>query len=656
MLGMNTNGTIDNITFSPSFCRLQESSSCGSAWYQIGNSCFIFITSNLKWIKLSALEYNRKCAELNSLPVNSVTVEEEQVLSSLSKALQIPDMEIFIGVGGNMKWQWIDGTLPSPSSERKLKENNRNLCGAFSRKSVDLIAVDCSANLSFICEQLLDFPNPVALYPLNASSGANEISLDPLLKGEAYNMVQPDWLNESYYFPGLEDSYIAINHNGNLDLMKSITITAWIFPQGNSGFIVTYGNGTGIKMLDQKTLVGQLVFEEEKEYKQQQLKLSGLKNATWNFIGISYDFLTGHAKLFIGDNIMSRRVGNRKLLATNSSVEIASSFKGGISRVQFYDVSLNDSEIIRNLSSQMGKPKCNDGFVPVRGRCFYFSDSQVNRNAAYQKCRILQSRLAIIDTKYVHKGIASYVHKGNFEHYFIGLKKEWSRPVSTHAGESNHTQRYSLRMAGYNDIVDHRLSYLGICKKNKLNRAFNTTVISSNSEVGFGPKLAVDGMLETCFISSETNRPYLRIMLKDALFIHEVHIISKDCCKIRRQYQVTGKDVNNRTEGCVLPKEGGSNANVIFKCIPLKLIIELLVASLNWTSPLLLCEVQVFSIDDLHGVTRNVWLSSPKTEKAIPHLWMKKTIPDLSETVNNFNAPQNFLGEYVQLLSTYVQV
>lgn len=195
------------------------------------------------------------------------------------------------------------------------------------------------------------------MYPLNASSGPNETSLDPHLNGETNNMPQQDWLNGSFYFPGLANSYILVNHNGSLDLMHSFTITAWIFPVGNSGKLIVYEEGVALYH-ETKSLVGILLFKD-KHYKKQQLKLLGLEISSWNFVGFSYNFLTGYAKLFIGSGSvnMSRKVGNRKLLATDGSIKIGSSFKGGISHVLFYDVYLNDSMIaqIMKYSLHFGK-------------------------------------------------------------------------------------------------------------------------------------------------------------------------------------------------------------------------------------------------------------------------------------------------------------
>ena len=193
----------------------------------------------------------------------------------------------------------------------------------------------------------------MAVYPLNDDSGTNETSHDVLPSRKASNVSLKGGLRRnpigSHFLNGSSDRcYIFISKGGDIDVRYSITITAWVFPVSGAGPIFSYKSGLGISASDRDYLEAHLSF---REYDSQRIKLSGLQNGTWNFVGFSYDFISGLAELWIGNTSVLRSVGNQKQISTESDFYVGSSsqdldrhFRGRMSDLKIYDIALNNKQ------------------------------------------------------------------------------------------------------------------------------------------------------------------------------------------------------------------------------------------------------------------------------------------------------------------------
>ena len=87
-------------------------------------------------------------------------------------------------------------------------------------------------------------PEPVALYPLNATYTTQEINnRQPQGTSVGVSLAPgPDGKpGGSYQFTGNADSYIEFPNDGGLDVKHSFTLLCWVYPESSEGPLFHYG-------------------------------------------------------------------------------------------------------------------------------------------------------------------------------------------------------------------------------------------------------------------------------------------------------------------------------------------------------------------------------------------------------------------------------
>lgn len=160
---------------------------------------------------------------------------------------------------------------------------------------------------------------------------------------------------------GTFNSFIEIpNFDGGwVDARHSVTLLAFIYPTGFSGPVISYDrNGYGLQIWQEGMFGGMGVlsawFVRRDLAFAFPLKKAVLSINAWNFIGVSYDHVTGIARLWHdGNEVEAVFVGQSFELATQFSIRIGAwaspwqecYFKGRISHLHIYAEALTVSNI-----------------------------------------------------------------------------------------------------------------------------------------------------------------------------------------------------------------------------------------------------------------------------------------------------------------------
>lgn len=202
---------------------------------------------------------------------------------------------------------------------------------------------------------ILDFPRIVALYPLSKRTKGKDISGNQNRDGELHQVYPargPDGLPDgSYYFPGRKTSYIKFPNNGKLDSYYSITLLAWVYPEGSGPIFHFAPGGVRFWVVRPNTLFVRFVRRTGRPTRQ--LISRKLIPKQWNYVGASYDERTGIATLWRNSSPIKSVYIGRIRLATNRPVRMGALsrdlryFRGRISCMQVYSVPLSGPEIRR---------------------------------------------------------------------------------------------------------------------------------------------------------------------------------------------------------------------------------------------------------------------------------------------------------------------
>ncbi|XP_078670984.1 uncharacterized protein LOC144911074 isoform X2 [Branchiostoma floridae x Branchiostoma belcheri] len=204
---------------------------------------------------------------------------------------------------------------------------------------------------------------PVGLWRLNKQYGLTDTSgngNDATGEGVALGTGVYGEPEGSYVLSGNSNSYIEIPNDRTLDTRYSLTILASVYPTGQSGPLLHYGdNATGIHMWQDSTYFLNASLFSRNATTSQTSQTRCLKPDQWNFVGLTYDYNSGILKLWYeGLEISSTDIGVYQL-GTNHAVRIgavgADSYSGSVSCVQIYNVALNQSQIEHAATLCTGK-------------------------------------------------------------------------------------------------------------------------------------------------------------------------------------------------------------------------------------------------------------------------------------------------------------
>ena len=160
-------------------------------------------------------------------------------------------------------------------------------------------------------------------------------------------------------FKGSQDSYVEIEADKQIDFGYSLTILSHILPfESHTGPIVHYNaDQHGVQMWIQGTIgeKGRLSarFNRRNLSYSKWLHVDVINVGTWNFIGASYDHVTGEASLYHdGVQVYSTSIGKNIYLATQYEIRIGAmllpflgKYKGKVACVQFYSKALQRQEV-----------------------------------------------------------------------------------------------------------------------------------------------------------------------------------------------------------------------------------------------------------------------------------------------------------------------
>lgn len=167
----------------------------------------------------------------------------------------------------------------------------------------------------------------------------------------------------SYELNGRPDSYIKIRNLGRLDIMKSITISMWIYPKA-PGPIFHYdpkGDGVNIWFVSPDIVMVRYVTRSPRRPLPY---LAGkIKKWKWNYISTTYNKKTGTAALYINRKLVSKRRIGKVDLATNYPVIIGAKsgntkrYRGRISCLQLYNYALTHRQVYEVRKKCFGSSK-----------------------------------------------------------------------------------------------------------------------------------------------------------------------------------------------------------------------------------------------------------------------------------------------------------
>ena len=198
----------------------------------------------------------------------------------------------------------------------------------------------------------------MAVYPLDASSGARDLSPTKNLPGKLSRVnvaPGPDGKPDTAFrFSGRFSSYVEFPNFGRLDTRRSITCLAWVFNEGRGGPIFRYnpkGVGVGLSVVGLDR-VKALIVSRSKSRKIPIITPKRLfKPRTWTFVGFTYDYTTGIVAVYVDSKpVVKRSIGRIELLTNKPARAGATSrryFRGRLSCIQIYSRALTANEIAR---------------------------------------------------------------------------------------------------------------------------------------------------------------------------------------------------------------------------------------------------------------------------------------------------------------------
>jgi len=203
---------------------------------------------------------------------------------------------------------------------------------------------------------LVRLPPAVAFYPLTSVYRGVDVSISKNPPGILSHVRPAPGPNgrpgHSYQFFANSKSYIHFPNQGKLDTRKSITLLAWVNPEASTGPIFNYnprGWGVHLWVIHSNTLF--VRFNTRQGRTTTAITSTRLRPKSWNFVGASYDYRSGIARLFIDAvKVYEKKIG-RFTISTNYPTRMGARigdgryFRGRITCMQVYDKALNEAQI-----------------------------------------------------------------------------------------------------------------------------------------------------------------------------------------------------------------------------------------------------------------------------------------------------------------------
>lgn len=207
------------------------------------------------------------------------------------------------------------------------------------------------------CEKGL--PKPAALFPLNQGTRGKDLrKRNPSARPRNVRYTRGPYGRPggSTRFLGKGNSFIQFPNRGGLDTQDSITILAWIYPEGRPGPIFNFHpNGDGVQLWVRGRygkILSAMFPKRVGRKKTPMLQRRVLQPRKWQFIGAKYDPRTGYASIWKNGRLVARQRVGRFKLSTNYPARMGARlgnkkyFKGRVACLQIYKKPLTRRQII----------------------------------------------------------------------------------------------------------------------------------------------------------------------------------------------------------------------------------------------------------------------------------------------------------------------
>ncbi|CAH1267495.1 CSMD3 [Branchiostoma lanceolatum] len=234
------------------------------------------------------------------------------------------------------------------------------------------------------------------LWPLNARYGASDITGNGNNGTATGTQLAPGPYgddNGAFQFSGTADSYIDIPNNGKLDVRYSYTILAHIYPTGEAGPIFDYVGNNGWAVHLWQTSPQELFMRPvgRDGHLSPGVIADVLQQNAWNYVGGTYNHVTGNASIWINDALVSESHIGVADVASQYPIRVAERdgdsriFEGRIACLQLYNYAMAEEQIVavRDVCRE-GCPVAD--YVRFNGVCYRSFTELKTRAEASQTC------------------------------------------------------------------------------------------------------------------------------------------------------------------------------------------------------------------------------------------------------------------------------
>ena len=193
----------------------------------------------------------------------------------------------------------------------------------------------------------------MAIYPLTRRTRGRDVGLygNPKgIMGYVRPATGPDGRpGTSYQFFGRRNSYIRFPNRGHLDAKYSITLLAWVYPEG-VGPVFRYG--VDFSVCRGRRLCFKIFPRDSRNIRVRPLRAGRvIRYRKWQYVGVTYEQRTGDAMIYVDGRLVARKRMRRTSLRTNIPATMGAGggryFRGRISCMQVYGSALSLRQILR---------------------------------------------------------------------------------------------------------------------------------------------------------------------------------------------------------------------------------------------------------------------------------------------------------------------
>ena len=224
---------------------------------------------------------------------------------------------------------------------------------------------------------------PVAVFPLKQTFGGLELISRGNLATFSPRFTWSRDESHAVQLMGTPDSFIEIPNSpgSDLDTRTSITLLIHVFPSGNRGPIISFQeHGLGVQLWHDGVVDGKGVLTARfawRDFSQPpDVSKAVLNLKAWNFVGASYDYESGIARLWHdGNEVETMLIGRKMELATQSSIRIgaladdipARCFRGKVADFHLFSESL-ERDTVRSVGGIVSEGNCSiNDYINISG-------------------------------------------------------------------------------------------------------------------------------------------------------------------------------------------------------------------------------------------------------------------------------------------------